>query len=509
VQTTTLTATLPPPPPPPRRSPATGWVLLAPAVVLLVLCYVWPTLRMLIESFSGKGGWGYVFSAAGGRALGNQVLYVLIPLGIVALVAPPLAWAASRAGRLPRRAVRIALALPLAAVAPTALALVWIGGRPRSADPANPTHWHGWLVLPATMGVLVLAVAVTCYLAALRGPRPRAAMWAVGGVLGLVTIGLALQQYTFGHIVDGATGNDSGHGLLSDAISDRGGLDPVTAALGLSVAVLLAVLGLAVTVVVRRTDLRVDVAGDPAPADLAGAGRRRGLALAGVALLFAGTVVLIVLQTGPWLAAMFGRQVPIPPQFSAFSVFFNTWGLTLLTALIEVGVGLLAAIGIVVFRPIGPRSEALLFAFAPWLLFGNWLIELTRVSDKTLSVSQFLAPTWLSIPALFLFVVLLRGQAGRGRIFAALVPMFVLAVGVVWLVQAQDLFTPTLADGGHGALGNGPLLAGHSALLMYAPHANVSVAYPFFMLVLFTLGALVLQLAYLDRVTVRAGTAAR
>ena len=504
MQTTTLTATLPPSPPPSRRSPAVGWILLAPAAVLLVVCYVWPTVRLLTESVSGKGGWGYVFSGPGGRALGDQLLYALVPLGIVALVAPPLAWAASRAGRLPRRAVRVAFALPLAAVAPTALALVWVDGHgPASPDPGNPTHWHGWLVLPATMGVLVLAVAVTCYLAALRGPRPRAAMWAVGLVLAMVTVGLALQQFTFGHIVDGATGNATRHGLLGDAISDRGGLNPVTAALGLTVAVLLAVLGLAVAAVVRGADLRVDVSQEPA--DLSRPPRRRGLALAGAALLFAGTVVLIVLQLGPWLAAMFGKQVPVPPRFSTFSVFFNTWGLTLLTALIEVGVALIAAVGIVVFRPIGPRSEALLFAFAPWLLFGNWLIELTRVSGKTLGVSQFLAPTWLSIPALFLFVVLLRGQLGRGRAIAATAPMFVLAVGVVWLVQAQDLFTATLADHSTGALGNGPLLADQTGRLMYALHANVSVAYPFFMLVLFTLGALVLQLAYLDRVAVRAG----
>lgn len=177
MQTTTLTATLPPSPPPSRRSPAVGWILLAPAAVLLVLCYVWPTVRLLTESLSGKGGWGFVFSGAGGRALGNQLLYALVPLGVVALVAPPLAWAASRAGRWPRRAVRIALALPLAAIAPTALALVWVDGhRPASPDPTSPTRWHGWLVLPATMGVLVLAIAVTCYLAALRGPRPRAAM---------------------------------------------------------------------------------------------------------------------------------------------------------------------------------------------------------------------------------------------------------------------------------------------------------------------------------------------
>lgn len=322
-------------------------------------------------------------------------------------------------------------------------------------------------------------------------------------MLAIVAVGLALQQYTFGHVVDGAIGNANRHGLLSDAISDRGGLAPVTAALGLTVAVLLAGLGLAVAAIVRGTDLRVDVA--ERPADAARAGSRRGLALAGVALLLAGTVVLIVLQLGPWLAAMFGRQVPVPARFSSFGVFFNTWGLTLLTALIGVGVALLAAVGIVVFRPVGPRSEALLLAFAPWLLFGNWLIELTRVSARTLSVSQFLAPTWLSIPALFLFVVLLRGQLGRGRVIAATVPMFVLAVGVVWLVQAQDLFTPTLADRGTGALGNGPLLADHSSRLMSASHPNVSVAYPFFMLVLFTLGALALQLAYLDRVAVRAG----
>ncbi|MBX6723831.1 MAG: hypothetical protein IRY92_11460 [Dactylosporangium sp.] len=83
-------------------------------------------------------------------------------------------------------------------------------------------------------------------------------------------------------------------------------------------------------------------------------------------------------------------------------------------------------------------------------------------------------------------------------------PMAVLAVGVAWLMQAQDLLLPTMTDGGHGIVAHAQLLMARAATDPRAP-VDPALGYPLVMLVLVTLGALVLQVAYLDRIAVRIG----
>ena len=83
-------------------------------------------------------------------------------------------------------------------------------------------------------------------------------------------------------------------------------------------------------------------------------------------------------------------------------------------------------------------------------------------------------------------------------------PMAVLAVGVTWLMQAQDLLVSTMADAGNGVVAHAQLLMARKAAHGLST-VEPALGYPLVMLVLFTVGALVLQLTYLDRIAVRIG----
>lgn len=165
-------------PPMSTRSPIprfVGWILIGPAAVLFLLCYVWPTLELLTAGLFGTGAgraWKFVFSSSYLGQLVHALSFAFLPIIVIATIAPAMAWAASRAGLVGRWAVRASLALPLAAFAPAGLALVWTTRHQPEDSPESlrPTfaHWDGRVVLLATMGAFLLAVSVACYLAAFR-----------------------------------------------------------------------------------------------------------------------------------------------------------------------------------------------------------------------------------------------------------------------------------------------------------------------------------------------------
>jgi hypothetical protein len=519
--------------PAPTRAPVprfVAWLLVAPAALLLLLSYGWPTVDLLYSSLfanSGRGGgWGFIFSSPFLSQLGHALSYALFPMLLLATVAPAFAWAASRVGLAGRWVARAALALPLAVFAPTGLALLWINEHREGASPGAPTDWDGRIVMLATLGAFLFAVPVTCYLAALRRCERRTptgpAFAVVGVALALAAIGFAVQQYTFVSLVDNAVGNQgrSGAGTPMTVLDGTGG-DPRWAPVAVTMLLILAVLGVAAALILLRSGLRMEfdptvrsVDDGPAPA-----GPRR-LALAGTAAGVVALLVFIVLQLGPWLSGVATGTPELPAEFGALSVFTSTWLIPLGTALVQVLVAALAGFGIAVGRPFGRHSEWLLLAFAPWLFVGNGLLELPRLSTETEGLQPLIAyapPSWLGIPALFLFTLLFRGQAGHwgrsratGQPYAFIrtmwpvLPMAVLATGVAWLIQAQDLVVPTLADAGQGVVPNAQLILSRSALPS-SPEPEPALGYPLAMLVLFTLGTLVLQWAYLDRIAVRVG----
>jgi len=522
--------------------PFVGWILIAPAAVLFLLTYVWPTLSLLGESLFGSGGgqagadpgraWQHVFSLRYFGRLGYALSYALLPILVIATVAPALAWAASRAGLVWRRAVRVVLAVPLAAFAPVGLALLWMqrhrpaGGSLASLAEAS-INWDGRLVLMATMGAFVLAVAVVCYLAAFRAPgtgrRSRSTAVVVGVLLAIVAVGFAVQQYTFSDLVDGAPGNRAsgvrGTPMLRLGVGD---FNAQVAAEAVPVVAVLAVLGLAAAFIVLRTDLRLEFDPTEGADDQPAPAGHRNLAVIGSAVGIVGLVLLILVQLGPWLVEVAGGVERPPTRVTGLAVLQSTWIVPLGVAIVQVAVAAAAAFGIAVVRPLGRRSEWLLLVVAPWLLVGNALLQLPRLtSDGELGMRTVLAaavpPSWVSIPALFLFTMLFRTQADRWtrlrsagqpnaflRAMWPAVPMAILAVGVAWLMQAQDLLLPTMTDAGNGVVAHAQLLMARAAT---GPRSTVEPAlgYPLVMLVLFTLGALVLQLTYVDRIAVRVG----
>lgn len=520
----------------PTRTPIprfVAWLLLAPAAVLLMFSYVLPTVLIARASLSteeGRSGWSFVFSGRFLGTLGYALSYALAPITILATVALAFAWAASRAGLAARLVARGMLALPLAAFAPTGLALAWMaehmpgdGYLPPTARPS----WDGRIAMISTLGLFVAAVGVVCYLAALRRRNPeqptRRGLAVVGVLLGIVALGIALQQYTFIDLIDDSPiSRSSGFGAmlpLTLGIPDR-------APVALTTMIILAVLGVAVAVLVRRTGLRIEF--DPAmrSADDA-AGPRRG-ALVGTIVGVAVLVALIVVLLGPWLAAVVSGDGRRPSTHPAVAILVTTWVAPLLTALVQVVFAALAGFAIAVGRPLGRRSWWLLLAMAPWLLMGNALLEFARVDpEKELSERRLLEllwtyapPSWISIPAIFLFALLFHGlarqwlqerAAGQPYAFARTMwpalPMVAFAVGVQWLMQAQDLLTPTLMDLGDGVVPHGQLLLGRMATVAIASRQwpDLALGYPLWALILFTAGALVFQLLYLDRIAVRVG----
>jgi hypothetical protein len=512
--------------PHPTRIPrSAGWLLVAPAAVLFLLSYVIPTFDYFPAGRLDEI-WEFATSGFFGRALWFAVSFALLPILILASVAPAFAWAASRAGLAGRWVARAALALPLAAFAPTGFAIVWLSRHgPDNLADTSVSMLDTRLIALATMGGFGFAVAVTCYLSALRRPGAGARTWpavlVVGVVLALVMLGVAVQQYPMAEIFNGSAFLGEPEVTPMTLLATSGTNGPV----GAAVVAVLAVLGAAAALVILRSGLRIEL--DPAVRSPdGGAGPpagRRAVALIGTAAGVIGLLGFIVIQLGPWLSGVALGDPEPPDGFTAGSVLAATWLVPLGTALIQVGAAAVAGFGIAVVRPLGRHSEWLLLVFAPWLLVGNGLLEATHVDftsqDGLQPLIAYSPPSWLSIPALFVFVLLFRGQAAVWERLRAggdryafpramwpALPMLVLATGVAWLLQAQDLLVPVLADHDQGVVPNAQLLVRRSATIPVGVDADVAaLGYPLALLVLFTLGALVLQWAYLDRVAIRTG----
>ncbi|MBF9131340.1 sugar ABC transporter permease, partial [Plantactinospora sp. S1510] len=188
-----------------------GLVLLLPALVALIWSYVAPTLSTMATSFqhdslirepesAGTDNYQKIFEDGLAGQFGLALLLGLLPLAIALLAAPLLALVADRAGRVPRLVTRGVLALPIAGYAPTALFLGWRVRLSESGSLADGARFELTWILALTSFGLVVAVAATAFLSALRqrepGRRPTPALLTVGGFVGLALLALTLQIFT-------------------------------------------------------------------------------------------------------------------------------------------------------------------------------------------------------------------------------------------------------------------------------------------------------------------------
>ncbi|HEX2418119.1 MAG TPA: hypothetical protein VHJ83_08365 [Micromonosporaceae bacterium] len=496
-----------------------GWLLIAPAVVLFLLSYVWPVLALLRTSFTAEAlsGWRFLLSTRYLGLLGHALSYAVLPLLIIGVAAPAVAWLAARAGLVGRWAVRAAFVLPLAGFAPTGLALLYVSrntvAAPESPNVAEPTRieWDGRIALVATLGMFLLAVGVTCYLAVLRGRgqgETRRTFLIVGSLLAIVTLGMASQQYTFVRLVANAPGDQDSGATPMLALHDAAGSAPPV----LFHLLLLGLLGLAAGLVVLWSGLRLRV--DPtvrSADDIAPAAYRRPR-LIGALLLVVALATLTALQLGPWLSEVATGDGLPQGRYPVASIFLVTWLIPMGAAVVQVGAAALAGFGIAVARPLGVRSDWLLLAFAPFLLVGNGLLELSQADSDggPRILTEFAPPSWISVTAIFVFTLLFRGQLvsrapdGLGGLISPALPMFLLVAGVALLTQAQDLLTPSLMDADRGLVAHGQVILVRENLLaaVRGGTPDVALGYPLWLLVPFAIGALVMQWAYLDRVAV-------
>ncbi|MEU8071351.1 sugar ABC transporter permease [Micromonospora sp. NPDC049151] len=536
------------PVPPPAQPNSTGrtligLALIVPAAIAWIWSYVLPTLSTVARSFeqdgprrsgesAGTANYEAVFTDGFVGQVGFAVLLGLIPLVVALLAAPLLAVLADRAGRVARLVTRGVLALPLAAYAPVA---VFLGRRAEDIENGtltqnlqSPRTFLATALAQVTFGVVV-AVAATLYLSALRrrdpDQRPAPAMLAVGGLLGLGVLAAAVQTYTAPTILTGGgpRGDDTATPVFAAAQTSvrtmRLGVGSATSTLLL---VLLGLLGLAAVALILATRLRIEFDGwrdRPAVREAESFSSRRPLLVGLTAVALVVVLGVTVWASLPWLRNFSADTGPLPKAVGTANLFANTWVPPLLSTLVAVTLAAVAGFGIGALRPLGRYSELLLVPFAPWLFVGIGPLAIAGF-ERTMELGQLglflglVPPTWLSVPALFAFTLLFRGQHERWRSGGGVVrtlllpalPMLAVTALPTWLTHAQSPLWATLVGRGPDSL-TAPALVKMVADRSFGAGGELplGLVLPLPMLILFVLLFVALMVGYVDRLAIRVG----
>lgn len=497
-----------------------GALLLVPVLLALLWSYVLPTLSTVVESFqrrnlfgrgarpletesTGVDNYERVLDSGFVEGIGTAALMALVPLVAALVVAPLLALAADRAGRAARIATRVLLALPLALYAPTAVTVGWFAGRLRDDGPpigsrSGAVQVYAWLVFG-----LVVAVAATAFLAALRGRRPARgpglALLSVGGVLALGIVALALQAVTVPLLLATRRPPPVVNAVFRSLTQADFGTG---AAASVILLVVLGVLGLAAVALLLATRTRIEVEPtEPAPGP-------NPVAVAAVAA--AGVVLLAIVGYGlfPWLRDAASLGGDLPRGYSTGRIIVNTWLPPLITAVVGVALAALGGYAIGALRPLGRYSELILLLFAPWLFVGTGPLSIAgylRARDLS-QINTFIGlipPAWLSIPALVLFTLYFRSR--RSTVVLAL-PLAALALLLAWLTSAQDLLWPYLVAQSPDHV-TAPMAVTNTMRMWGGREGalGLGLVLPLPILLFFTAAFVALQVGFLDRLAVRAG----
>ncbi|MBF5029225.1 sugar ABC transporter permease [Micromonospora sp. ANENR4] len=539
-----VTASVPPLTPPTRPGRAlVGLALIVPAVIVWVWSYVLPTLSTVSRSFqadgprrsgesAGTANYEAAFTSGFAGQVGFAVLLALIPLAVALLAAPLLAVLADRAGRVTRLVTRGVLALPLAAYAPVA---VYLGRRAEgiengtlTQDLQSPRAFLVSALAQVTFG-LVVAVAATLYLSALRrrepDQRPAPAMLAAGGLLGLGVLAAGLQTYTAPSILTGGgprgdyTATPVFTAVQTSFRTLRLGVGSATSTLLL---VLLGLLGLAAVALILATRLRIEFDGwrdGPAAREAESFTGRRPLLVGSTVAALVVVVGVTVWASLPWLRNLSADTGPLPRGVETSNLFANTWVPPLLSTLVAVTLAALAGFGIGALRPLGRWSELLLVPFAPWLFVGAGPLAIANF-ERTMEREQLglflglVPPTWLSVPALFAFTLLFRGQHERWRsgggigrtLLLPALPMLAVTALPTWLAHAQSPLWATLVGRGPDSL-TAPALVTMIANRAFGGGGELPLGLilPLPMLILFVVLFVALLVGYVERLAIRVG----
>ncbi|MDG4834491.1 sugar ABC transporter permease [Solwaraspora sp. WMMD1047] len=510
-----------------------GLALLLPALIALVWSYLLPSLATLRRSFQdgnptrepesvGTDNYRQLFEEGLAGPVGFALLLALLPLLFALVAAPLLAVVADRAGPLARRVTRALLALPLAGYAPVALLVCWRAERLEPGSLADqPRGTLIWLVAAISFG-LVVAVATTLFLSALRGrasaPATVAALATVGAVVGLGVIAVVLQSFTAPWLLTNGGPARSTTTPMLDVVNQgfrtfRFGLGSAWSVLLLVVLGLMGLLAVGL-LVVSRARFEVLAKEKRSPTDGASRLISRVLLVPGLVLF----VAFVGWVLWPWLYRGSDGS-SIDTGVSLGTVLAYTWLPTFVAATLPVALAAAAGFGIGGLRPLGRWSELLLLPFAPWLFVGTGPLVLdgflrAQEADRLSTFLGMVPPGWVSIPALVGFTLFFRGQRGSWRAGAGFgrsmvlpaLPLLLLVVLATWLCHAQSLLWPLVVAVDPDTT---PATVTVARYAVQQPEGVAALAreliLPLPIFFAFLVAFVLLQISYLDRLAFRVG----
>ncbi|MDI1462207.1 hypothetical protein QEZ54_14655 [Catellatospora sp. KI3] len=494
-------------PAPPRRSGSIlfGLLALIPAVVLLCTGYLIPTVRTVLASFTNASLMG-----GPGESVGMKNFEKLLPRFAESLVGPlllatavtgtalvcggALAWLAARAGRPGRWTLRLAFALPVAAVGGTVAAVSW----QLAFEDAAP---NAYLAQFAAFAGLAVGLGATGYLLVFRRSTRLGATWPgallVTGVIMATSTAYALQSFSFPLLLVAPNGprGRTPTVLIFDAAFRSVQLGQASAGAVL-LWLLLAVLGIGVAVWLILSRARIEPAEQPEPAV---PGDRS--TWAAVSLVATGVAALIGLAG---LLPLLLQSLSLSTktiESNLLGHLVNTWVPPLISTILGVSAAALAGYGIGALRPLGRYSGLLLLPFAPWLFTGLPALTPDAFAHRG-DDGEFLAlipPASLCVPVLFGSALLFRGVR-----WTRALPVLALSGLMVWVVAAQDAWWQLIVALEPSTMPM-PVLLLQVVNRFGGEDAPVGWTYPLPALLLVAAAVAVVQVLFMDRLTLRTG----
>lgn len=436
-----------------------GWLLVAPAVLLMIAQLIVPGIRTVLISLRGSTAFGgsphrtigldgYQQADDLGVALASSLACAGLLMVVALTVGPLIGWALSRASGAPAMIGRAVLGLLICCYAPTAMVLGLLFDSGYTGLPG--------LMLDTVMIYLPVAVAGSALLWSAifdipdaRGAAPiRRTPALLAGVIVVLIACLAggLQSFEAPVLLAGGRMVSTANLILYSLQSAR---FDTAAAVCTVLMIIIALLGLGTGVLLIALQTRLVVrAGPPS-------GTRSvtwvPAAAVGLPLL---VLVGVLIFHRDWAAGLLhaGTDLPGPDSTLILQVLFNTWAPSGVGALIQVVVALLAGLAIGWCQPLGRHSRRLLLCFAPWLFAGGLPLIVAEydargVEPRAEDWTALIPSVWVIAPAIFvlswLFADLREAvDTGRHRNPLPIVGAALLTLVVCWIVQAQDLMRP-------------------------------------------------------------------
>ena len=534
-----------------------GIVFLLPALAMLIITQIIPTVKTIIFSFQDvkllKGG---VFIGFDNYvklfempAFGDTIIFslILFLVRLTAVVIPPLVMAlgiASFKGGF-RKVLRIFANIPLAIYAPVPLALGWFlmlhpyyGFMGDLLTFRTPAAARLSLILMEGLSFFGLAcgIGATAYLAALLGGVKQEgkrsvvrSMLIVGLIMVLAVVAISLQDFdsVFLTTRGGPMNSTNTFGLLQFSLAFVFMNFGLGAALTTILILLAGFSGFIAVLLLLVSRARLFRLSEKVKTPLVQKARVLWIILL-VLLLIAFIVSLLpyvlVLIINIRRLGVGDKSMLDIAKFSLTKVLLNTWLPSLVTVLlIQLPVAFLAALGIGGLRPLGKASEWLLLLFAPWLFFTPMLLDIAnyqtvRNLELLNTLSGLALPFLFNVPLLVILTLFFKGQREKWdteaeqapffkAVIAPVLPMAALGALLSLVVMQQNLLWPTLVSN-HPDKFTLPMLLTYNSRMFEAGIASFEV-WGISLRILAALGMFILlgvfQLYYLDRVALRTG----